>query len=170
MNRRTVVTGLALVLLPACGGRQLIAPEDLPDDLQVPPLSVGAWEQVQRDGFSFALPPGFQKESGIPIDSDAATYVRGDDALHYDFGVYTGPWWAQPHIPATDVKQAWVKLAGREAQLVSYRLDGRYVVRAWWEEVGRSAVGDVHLLVRGESATAAGREELLAVLHSVRFD
>jgi len=58
MNRRTVVTGLALVLLPACGGRQLIAPEDLPDDLQVPPLSVGAWEQVQRDGFSFALPPG----------------------------------------------------------------------------------------------------------------
>lgn len=170
MNLRLVAATLALVLLPACGGRELLAPEDLPPELLAPTLSVEAWDRVQRDGFSFALPPGFEKMAGVPIDSDAAVYARGEDGLHYDYGAYTGPWRAQSHVAASDVKEAWVRLAGHTAQLVSFRLDGRYVVRGWWEDVERSAVGDVHLLVRGEADTVVGREELLAVLHSVRFD
>jgi hypothetical protein len=43
------------------------------------------------------------------------------------------------------------------------------VVWAWWEALERTGYGELHLVLRGESDTRAGRDELLAVIHSVRF-
>ena len=160
-----------LVLSAGACGTDVLAPEDLPADLRPPELSIASWDRVVRDGFSFALPPGFVKREGTPIDSDAASYAREDDDLHYDYGAYSGRWHATSNKPVSEIREAWVRLGGRTAQLVSYRLDGRYVIRAWWENVGRApGLGDLHLVVRGESETEAGRRELLAVIHSVRFD
>lgn len=162
--------GFASLVFVLSGCSDLLAPEDLPPNLRAPELAVSSWEQVVRDDFSFRLPPGFAKTDAVPIDSDAASYVRGDDGLSYDYGAYSGPFRPTPNEPIADVTEAHVLLGGRPAQLASYRLDGRYVVRAWWGRVGRSSLGDLDLVVRGESDTTEGRREILAVIHSVRFD
>jgi hypothetical protein len=41
---------------------------------------------------------------------------------------------------------------------------------AWWESVERASYGELDLVVRVESETLAARDELLAAIHSVRFD
>lgn len=165
---RSVFTGL-FVASAACGA-DLVAPEDLPGDLRAPEISTSSWERVVREAFSYALPPGFEANDVTPIDSDAASYSRGEDNILHDFGLYGGPWAPSDNKPVSDIEEVWTILGGRRAQLVSYRLDGRYVVRASWEAVVRASYGDLGLVLRGESATLSGREELLAVIHSVRFD
>lgn len=160
----------ASLVVALSGCSDLLAPEDLPEQLRAPQLSVSTWEHVVRDGFSFRLPPGFSKTDGIPIDSDAASYVRDNDVLHYDYGAYSAPWQRSQMEPVSDLIEVRVMLGGRPAQLVSYRLDGRYMVRAYWGGVGSSTLGQLDLVVRGESSTVGGRRDLLAVIHSVRFD
>jgi hypothetical protein len=167
--RRSFAAALAVLLLTGCGD-ELMAPEQLPAHLQAPQLSLESWEVVARDGFSFRLPPGFVKSDAVPVDSDAANYTRDGDDLHYDYGLYSSPWRPSANLPVSDITEARVWLGGRPAQLVSYRLEGRWVVRAWWGSVGRSGIGELDLVVRGESVTLEGRRDLLAVIHSVRFD
>lgn len=167
--RPTVRTALLSLLLVGCGA-DLMSPEELPPHLRAPEVSLNSWQLVDRDDFSFRLPGGFEKVDAIPIDSDAAIYARDDDALTYDYGLYSSPWRASPNEPVSDVTEVQVRLGGRPAQLVSYRLNGRYVVRAWWGAVGRSGVGELDLVVRGEASTQEGRSVLLAVIHSVRFE
>lgn len=158
----------SLVFAASCG-TDIMAPEELPPDLQARAITDPSVQWVARDAFSYPVPEGFVVVEGIPIDSDALTHVRGDDHLHHDFGRYSGRWTRSGHPDASDVKEARVLLGGRPAQLVSYRLGSRHVVRAWWEAVERSRPGESHLVVRGESGTPEGREELLSVIHSVRF-
>lgn len=161
---------LAFLFVIAAGcGAEILGPDGVPPELRAPPLSVASWEQVVREEFSYALPPGFEATGATPIDSDAATWVRGDDSLQHDFGRYSGPWTASRNEDMTEVSVLWARLGGRSAQLVSYRIADRYVVRAWWESVVQSELGDLHLVVLGESDTSAGRDELLSVIRSVRF-
>ena len=161
--------GWLLLLCAACGV-DIVAPELLPEGLRAPALDTSSWERVVRDDFSYAVPPGFVDTGGIPIDSDAVAHARGDDGLTHDFGLYSGEWSQSPNEPISDVREVWTVLGGRRAQLASYRLEGRYVVRAWWEDVAPGPAGVRHLVVRGEAATLAVRDELLAAIHSVRFD
>lgn len=168
MQRPRSALTLSLMIAAACG-TQIMAPEDLPPELQARQITDASWHWLVRDAFSYPVPPGFEESPGTPIDSDALNHVRGNDNLHHDFGFYSGRWTRNTHHPVSDVREAWVTLGGRPAQLVSYRLDGRYVVRAWWESVERTQHGDHHLVVRGESDTREARDELLSVIHSVRF-
>jgi hypothetical protein len=156
-------------MIAAACGTNIMAPEDLPPDLRAPQITDASAQRVVRDAFSYPVPPGFELVEATPIDSDALSHVRGDDNLHHDFGWYSGKWTRNAHHDVSDVREAWVMLGGRAAQLVSYRLGSRYVVRAWWESVEPSRDGDRHLVVRGESDTRATREELLSVIHSVQF-
>lgn len=169
LPRRARCAPFMIVLLAGCGP-DLLTPEALPPELGFPDLSVASWERVVRDRFSLRLPPGFVRIDAVAIDSDAATYVRDRESLHYDYGAYSGPWRASPNEPVSEIVEAWAVLEGRATQLVSYRLAGRFVVRGWWSGVGRSTLGKLDLVVRGEADTREARRELLAVLHSVRFD
>jgi hypothetical protein len=57
------------------------------------------------------------------------------------------------------------------AQLVTWRSGGRRVVRAWWSGVADGGVlGSLDLLVQGSSASGKDHADLLATVHSVRFD
>lgn len=159
-----------LLLFAAACGVDLVAPEDLPEGFRAPELATSSWQRVVRDAFSYAVPPGFVDTGAIPIDSDVVSHARDEDGLGHDFGLYSGAWRPSENVPVSDVAVVWTVIGGRRAQLVSYRLDGRYVVRAWWESVVRASYGDLHLVVRGESTTLAVRQELLAAIHSVRFD
>jgi hypothetical protein len=159
-----------LLLVSAACGIDLVAPEDLPDGLRAPALDTSSWERLVRDDFSYAVPPGFVAVPGVAIDSDALGHARGEDGLLHDYGLYSGEWSPSPNEPISDIREVWTVLGGRLAQLVSYRLDGRYVVRARWEDVASGPSGVQHLVVRGESATLSTRDELLAAIHSVRFD
>lgn len=159
-----------LFIATAACGVDLVAPEDLPPIFSAPELETSSWQRLVRDTFSYAIPPGFMDTGGTPIDSDAVNHARGEDSLHHDFGLYSGEWRPSGNENVSDIEEVWTVLGGRRAQLVSYRLDGRYVVRAWWKSVVRASSGDLHLVLRGESATQSVREELLAAIHSVRFD
>lgn len=167
--KRFAGIGWLLLLFAACG-IDLVAPEDLPEGFRPPALDTSSWERLVRDDFSYAVPPGFVAVSAVAIDSDALGHARGEDGLLHDYGLYSGEWSPSPNHPISDVREVWTVLGGRLAQLVSYRLDDRYVVRAWWEDVASGPGGVQHLVVRGESATLSARDELLATIHSVRFD
>lgn len=106
----------------------------------------------------------------MPIDSDAAHYSRDGDGLHYDYGAYTGPWEAVGGIDATDVRQARARIGGKVAELVAYRSRGQYRIRAWWGNVAEAGPLDFHLLLEGVADTEDDRRELLAAIHSVRFE
>jgi hypothetical protein len=166
--RGLMLVAASIPALSACG-QNLLTPEELPAELRATDVSVTSWEQIVREDFSFRLPPGFVKTEAIPIDSDAASYVRGEDFVSHDYGAYSGPWTRTPNKTVSDVIERWVELGGRRAQLVSFRLDGRYVIRAWWGGVGRSLLSELDLVVRGETSSAGVRQELLGVIHSVRF-
>lgn len=159
-----------LIFLAAGCGVNLVAPEDLPEGMRDPELDTSTWQRLSRDAFSYAIPPGFVDVGAIAIDSDAVSHVRGEDNLHHDFGLYSAPWSQSPNIEVSDVEEVETTLGGRRAQLVSYRLDGRYVVRAWWGGVVETPSGDLDLVLRGEAATTSVREELLAAIHSIRFE
>src|SRR5690349_1446260 len=84
---------LVLAQLSACASP--VAPEDADPGLRTSVVPDQTWQRIVRPGFpagtgfSFSLPPGFTQLDLRPIDSDAATYSRGQATLYYDFGPYT---------------------------------------------------------------------------------
>ncbi|HSM61962.1 MAG TPA: hypothetical protein VK849_14230 [Longimicrobiales bacterium] len=168
----------ALLLLPllalalACDSGPL-DPEDADPRLRTSVVPGEDWIRIERPGFSFSLPPGFEKLPLQPIDSDAATYALASSYFHHDYGWYTGPWSNEGQIdgdPIREVVRQWVLVGGKAAELVSFRYGGTWVVRAWWGRVASSHEQDEHLLVRIETDDLQAREALLASIYSVRFD
>lgn len=156
-------------LLSATGCTEsLTAPEDLPEMLAAHLDPAPDWETVEREGFSFLLPPGFEKLPLTPIDSDAASYERGTAFFMYDYGWYS----PRPRAPegAVDVTPARTRIGGRVVSLLAYRLGGALVVEAFWAQVRRSPGEErVDLFMRADAEDMDDLHELVAVIHSVRF-
>lgn len=146
----------------------LTAPEDLPEMLAAQMDPAPEWEEVERPGFSFLLPPGFEKLPLTPIDSDAASYERNTAFLMYDHGWYS----PRPRAPegAEDVVRAQTRIGGRVATLLAYRLGGARVVEAFWAHVGGGGGQErVDLFMRADAEDEDDLKELVAAIHSVRF-
>lgn len=166
-----LLLGLA-TLASGCAGP--ISPERAHPPLHTTVTPADGWVRVHRPGvgapggFSFSVPPRFQKLNLQPIDSDAAVYARADAGLHYDFGAYT----SAPSVEGTDGVKTRMRIGGRTAIVVSYRRpdNGRYVVKAWWADVSKGRLGANHLLMVAEFRDAQDRPELLAAIYSVRFE
>lgn len=173
MRGRSLLLLLLATSPPGCGPG-ILDPDDADPRLQTSVVPGEGWVRVDREGFSFALPPGFEKTAAQPIDSDAANYVFGGSSLHHDYGYYTSAWsrehMAQHGIEVSDLVEQRVRIGDRTAQLVAYRSGGTYVVRAWWGSVRRSFGVDEHLLLLGETDDVQMRRTLLASIYSVRFD
>lgn len=168
---RSLSLALLPLLLAACGSG-VVEPDEADPRLSTSVVPAADWERVQRDDFSFQVPPGFQKLDLQPIDSDAATWATGSSSLHYDYGWYTGPWSAEETIDGhrvRDVTRQRVRIGGRTAELVAFRYGAVQVVRAWWGAVDSSHGQAEDLLVRIETDDPALRELLLASIYSVRF-
>lgn len=158
------------VLLGSCADQ--ISPDTAEPPFRTSVAPDGSWVRVIRPGFagstgfSFWVPPGFQQLALQPIDSDAAVYTRQGASIHYDFGVYT----SAPDAEGTETVRKRIRIGDRTALMISYRrTDGRYVIRAWWEQVSRGRLGANHLLMVGEFSSEADRPELLGAIYSVRF-
>jgi hypothetical protein len=124
---------------------------------------------MERDLFSYRIPPGFQDLHLQPIDSDAVMFSQGTSTLHHDYGWYTGPWSLEQNsdpAPAEVIEQQ-VRIGGREAQVVGYREGAVYVVRASWK-LERN-VQQTWLLIEGRTEDPAVRARLLATIYSVEF-
>ncbi|MEX2571949.1 MAG: hypothetical protein WD737_11675 [Gemmatimonadota bacterium] len=167
-----ILTTTAVLALIGCAQAPVV-PDHAPPGLRTSLVPTAEWERVTRPGFgappgfSFLLPPGFERFDLQPIDSDAATYVRGEAELHYDFGPYSG----RPTATGGDVIEQQIRIGGRGARVVAYtRADGRQVVAAWWENVSRGPIGRNHLLIRAEFPSPADRDELLASIYSVEWE
>ncbi|HZD03676.1 MAG TPA: hypothetical protein VE173_02125 [Longimicrobiales bacterium] len=143
--------------------------DELPPSLRAPALSTSTWTRVQRSGFSFLLPPGFENLGLQPIDSDAAVYVKDEaSSLSYDYGAYSGP----IHVPAgaSDViRNVRTRIGGREVTLLAFREGGAWVVGARWADLGHDAQGDLALVMTGRTPSEDVRDEILAAIHSVTF-
>ncbi|MEJ2204461.1 MAG: hypothetical protein P8170_10150 [Gemmatimonadota bacterium] len=160
-----------LLVVSGCGG-DVVGPEEADPRLRTDVTPAADWVLVQRPGFSFVLPPGFEKLPLQPIDSDAATYALGESSLHHDYGFYTGPWSHDGPIngtPIRDVVRQYVQIGGKTAELVAFRYGAIQVVRAWWRQVDTAHGQDEHLLVRIETPDTRVRAELLASMYSVDF-
>lgn len=153
----------------ACAGDPLVPLDELPAALRVPDLATAGWERVERPGFSFLLPPGFEKLDLQPIDSDAGVFARGETStIHYDHGAYSAP--IQVPAGATEVvRDVRTRIGGREATLIAYREGGEWMVGARWDDLGASTLGELSLLLSGRTPHADVRDEILAAIHSVRF-
>lgn len=161
-----------VTLLTLGCGREVLGPEQTDPRLRTEVAPAPDWIFVQRPGFSFLLPPGFQELRLQPIDSDAATYARVTSFLHHDYGFYTGPWSNEGQVdgsPIRDIVRQWVLIGGRVAEVVAFRYGEVSVVRAWWGDVARSEGQSLHLLMRVETDDEHVRAELLASIYSVRF-
>lgn len=168
--RRTLSVALAFALISGCS--EVIAPEDADAPFRTDVVPTESWTRVERPGFSFLLPPGFEKLPLVPIDSDAAVYQSGSSSLHHDYGYYTGPWSDPGAIDGAQIRNVVrqdMRIGGRNAEVVAFRYGAVYGVRAWWGRVKRSYGMDEHLLMRIETDDAAVRAELLASIYSVRF-
>lgn len=160
-----------VLVFPGCG-RDVVGPGEADPRLRTDVTPAADWVSVQRPGFSFLLPPDFEKLPLQPIDSDAATYALGESYLHHDYGFYTGPWSHDGMIngnPIRDVVRQHVKIGGGTAELVAFRYGAIHVVRAWWSRVDTNHGQDEHLLMRIETPDLQARAELLASIYSVEF-
>lgn len=157
----------AALLLAACEPG-VVGPDEVDAGLRTSVVPDASWGYMERDLFSYRIPPGFQDLHLQPIDSDAVMFASGSSTLHHDYGWYTGPWsLEQSGAPAELVEQR-VNVGGRTAQVVAYRSGSTYVVRAWWalERQGQQT----SLLLEGQTEEAAVRPQLLAAIYSVRFN
>ena len=162
---------LASLGLLACGPG-IVEPEEADSRLRTSVVAGGDWQRVDREDFSFLVPPGFEKLALQPIDSDVAAWALGSSSLGYDYGWYTGPWSPEESIdgqPVRDVTRQRVRIGGRTAEMVAFRYGTVHVVRAWWGEVDRSHGQDEHLMLRIETDDRGLREQLLASIYSVQF-
>jgi hypothetical protein len=159
---------LTAALLAACGAG-IVDPEDADARLRTPVVPDASWGRMERDLFTYRVPPGFENLDLQPIDSDAVTHASGTSSLHHDYGMYTGPWSLGQNVGVAiaDVVEQTVRIGGRAAQLVSYRSGGFWTVRAWWEMERHGH--QTYLLLEGRTEDPSVREQLLAAIYSVRF-
>jgi hypothetical protein len=159
---------LVVTLLAGCE-EGIVDPEQADSRLRTSVVPDASWGVLERDTFSYRIPPGFQDLGLQPIDSDAVTHALNESTLHHDYGMYTGPWTLQQHSgePPEEVVEQRVRIGGRTAQVVSYRADGFWGVRAWWalERQGQQT----YLLLEGRTPDLSVRELLLAAVYSVQF-
>lgn len=159
----------SLLLSGGCDGGPLVPPDALPPDLRAPAVSTRGWTLVERPGFAFRVPPGFEKLDLQPIDSDAAIYENSEgSSLSYDFGIFGG----SPSIPegGEDVRRNVVTvIGGRRADLLAYRLGDEWFVGARWPDLGRALGSTVSLVITGRASDRDVRDRILASIHSVRF-
>ena len=165
---------LARVLLPtvailaACDAG-VVGPDDVDASLRTSVVPDASWATMERDLFTYRIPPGFQDQHLQPIDSDAVFFALGSSTLHHDYGMYTGPFSFEQHAGEAleDVVEQRVRIGGRVAQVVGYRENGVYVVRASWslERQGQQT----YLLLDGRTEDLAVRARLLAAIYSVEF-
>jgi hypothetical protein len=162
---------IALVSLLVACQLAVVDPQSADPRLQTSVVPDASWQRMQRETFSYSVPPGFVDLRLQPIDSDAVTFALGGSSLHHDYGWYTGPWSAEQHYGGSlsEVVEQRVNIGGRTAQLVSYRSDGVWVVRAWWEKVRTRGIQDDDLLLHGQTDDPRVRALLLASIYSVRF-
>jgi len=172
LNRWAPILLPLLAFTTACGSGPL-SPANADPRLRTSLVPGADWSLIRRPGFSFLLPPGYEKLPFQPIDSDAATYASGSSSLHYDYGFYTGAWTDEGPVdgaPIEDLVRQRVSVGGKVAEVVSFRHAETYVVRAWWSRAGRSNEQDEHLLMRIDTVDPHEREVLLASVYSVEFD
>ena len=164
----TLAAAVAAALVLGCDSG-IVEPEDADARLRTSVVPDASWARLERDAFSYSVPPGFEDLQLQPIDSDAVTHASGSSTLHHDYGMYTGPWSLGQHGAGVvhEVVEQEVKIGGRAAQMVSYRSDGFWVVRAWWdlERQGQQT----YLLLEGRTADLSVRAQLLAAIYSIRF-
>jgi hypothetical protein len=154
------------VALAACDA-DVVTPDDVDESLRTAVVPDASWATMERDLFTYRIPPGFQDLHLQPIDSDAVMFASGGSTLHHDYGMYTGPFSLDQHAGAADVVEQQVKIGGRTAQVVGYREGAVYVVRASWklEREGQQT----YLLIEGRTEELSVRAQLLAAIYSAEF-
>lgn len=133
-----------------------------------PDLDVSGWEVVDRPGFSFRIPPGFEKLDLQPIDSDAARYETQDGAssLSYDFGFFSAD-------IDEDEADCTARIGGFDARVAVVNTQDRRTVSAFWPELPNEgpALGDeLALRMDGEAASAEELARLLAAIGTVEIE
>lgn len=166
--------GLALLAaLAACGDAPEAAGGQTPLEALRPcgraPEPGRGWRRVDDWGSHFQLPPAFSEENYLRTDSHTRRFSAPGRRLALEYG----PWapglreFSDIHAGARDIVECRATIGSRPARVVTARLRNDSLVAAatWRNEVDRN-----HLTLYGIAADRAGRRELEAVLHSVRFD
>lgn len=155
---------LVVTLFATCGD-----PAGLPEGpCAFPDLDVSGWELVERPGFSFRIPPGFEKLDLQPIDSDAARFETavGASSLSYDFGFFS-----------TDIDEdeadCTARIGGFDARLIVVNTQDRRTVSAFWPELPHEGPGpgdELTLRMDGEAANAEVLARVMAAIASVEIE
>jgi hypothetical protein len=137
----------------------------------------GAWQLVERDGFSFQLPPRFHspKQQEMGIDSWVESFVTSDrrEYLSFDYGQWSGS--IPPDSDAfTDYSACAESINGHPAIIVTLRvrdtrmvaLRGAYVAAASWRS---PIVPGYHLTIWAQARDRHVLADYLAVLRTVSF-
>jgi hypothetical protein len=167
----------AVVMSASCGGQKHSAA--LSTTPCEPPVAPHAdWQPMDRDAFSFMLPPHFRRLPATGIDSWVEMYVSFDkqDEVSFDYGQ-----WSNDLRPDSDAYEQYSVCAdtigGRFATIVTLKIKKApshkekrpYVAAATWRSLNLSRRIATHLTIWTQTDDARRLGTLLAVLHSVRF-
>lgn len=178
MSRTISVTLATATLLLGCR----TSPESTTDALSqcVPfALDTAGWEVVERNAFTFRVPPDFREASVQGIDSDVARFeaAGGGAAVSTDLGWYSNDLSHDPGV-YEEYESCAAVIGGRPALLVTGTLRERsasgavrYVAAAAWRDIlpGGDEDMPVHLTMWGEVQDSSRFQDVLTVLHTVRF-
>lgn len=142
MNRKVVAVSSAFVLTAFFAeayvfGQPLTCPS--PDSVQTD------WQHIENDYFSFWLPPAYEEEKGIMVDSYGLNWRNDGRVIDFDYG------WYSSKLDAEDLKQFSSFTICQEAQVDSAQvrprivlfptLVGTYRLSAHWPRLKRHDLG-----------------------------
>jgi hypothetical protein len=172
---RTSCIFLSISFLSTCQPAPHRSPPIAP--CAAPVVARGGWQLIERDGFSFQLPPRFHspKQQEMGIDSWVESFVTSNrrEYLSFDYGQWSGS--IPPDSDAfTDYSACAESINGHPATIVTLRvrdsrmvaLRGAYVAAASWRS---PIVPGYHLTIWAQARDGHVLADYLTVLRTVRF-
>ncbi|HEX2165736.1 MAG TPA: hypothetical protein VHG09_00740 [Longimicrobiales bacterium] len=180
MSRTICITLTIATVLTACQ----TAPEPQRTDAanQCAPfaLDTAGWQLVERSSFTFRVPPDFREAAVQGIDSDVAQFEASDGSafVSTDLGWYSNDLSHDASV-YEQYESCTTTIGGKPAVVVTGTLRertesgaARYVAAAAWRDIqARRDDSDmpVHLTMWGEVQDRTRFQDVLTVLHTVRF-
>ncbi len=171
---------LPLLLLIAC--QRAVDPDAATTTACPAPVTdTAGWSVVERDAFSFRLPPAFESVDAQGIDSDVALFRTADgrSEISFDLGWYSNDLRNDPSVYVSYDACA-AEVGGHPALIVTGRLQRpdsmgvrRYFAAAAWRDIDHARGANeqpLHLTLWTETQDSSRLAPLNAVLRTVRFE
>jgi len=124
-----------------------------------------------NDKFSFVIPENMKQDDVQGIDSFVQQYSGNNMTMSFDYGWYSNPLNGRESTP--EFWQLEEKISGRDAKLIGYKLDSRYVGKYYsgihFRNVESGIIQSTHLTMSVIYNNTEDKETTIKILKSIRL-